>query len=96
MEEAAKPGGPLSAVGEAPLSVAQAFSLAHRADLMEDCTEANIEEMRHEVLDALNTVAGTVLSMSILQLRRSDIKQGFCCTSLCPCKLVAHYVSALS
>ncbi|BDA49904.1 probable DNA polymerase lambda at C-terminar half [Coccomyxa sp. Obi] len=63
VEAAAKPGGPLSAGGEAPLSVAQAFSLAHRGDLMEDCTEPDIAEMRHEVLDALNTVAGNGWTM---------------------------------
>ncbi len=62
MEAAAKPGGQLSAGGEASLSVAQAFSLAHRGDLMEDCTEADIAEMRLEVLDALNTAAGKFLT----------------------------------
>lgn len=58
MEEAAKPGGPLAKGGEAPLSVAQAFSVAHRGDLLEACTPEDIDEMRRVVLDALDTVAG--------------------------------------
>ncbi len=56
--EAAKPGGPLAIGGVAPLTVAQAFSVAHRGDLLETCTEDDVDEMRREVLDALTTVAG--------------------------------------
>jgi hypothetical protein len=56
--DAAKPGGPLATGGEAPLTVAQAFSVAHREDLLDTCTEADVAEMRRVVLDALTTVAG--------------------------------------
>ena len=60
IEEAAKPGGICAQGGQHPLSVPQAFSLRHRADLLEDLTEADVREMREVVLDALGSFAGRV------------------------------------
>ena len=58
VEAAARPGGPLARGGDAPLGVAQAFSLRHRDDLLARCPREDIAEMRETVLATLNRVAG--------------------------------------
>ncbi len=60
IEEAAKPGGICAQGGRHSLSVSQAFSLRHRADLLEDLTAADVQEMREVVLDVLGSMAGKV------------------------------------
>ena len=61
IEEAAKPGGICAQGGRHSLSVSQAFSLRHRADLLEDLTAADVQEMREVVLDVLSSIAGEAL-----------------------------------
>ena len=61
IEEAAKPGGICAQGGRHPLSVSQAFSLRHRADLLEDLTAADVQEMREVVLSVLGNIAGEEL-----------------------------------
>lgn len=38
----------------------QAFSLAHRGDLLEDCPEVDIDEMQQEVIRLLEELTGTL------------------------------------
>ena len=58
VEHAMRPGGRLARGGETPMSIAQAFSVQHRADLLAACPPADIDEMRAAVLASLNKVAG--------------------------------------
>ena len=53
-----RPGGRLARGGETAMSVAQAFSVRHRADLLAACPPADCDEMRAVVLASLNKVAG--------------------------------------
>lgn len=64
IEEAAKPGGICAQGGGHQLTAPQAFSLRHRTDLLEDLTQADVQEMREVVLDILTGAAGEIFCSS--------------------------------
>ena len=76
-----RPGGRLARGGETAMSVAQAFSVRHRADLLAACPPADCDEMRAVVLASLNKVAGGWPS-HLLSCSAKATKQQLWCISV--------------